>query len=83
VTADRSTYDPWAPRSAPPPTAAESSQTPTTDEVTAPNPSSPLPDDLAEISRADLIALADRYGVASYGTKAEIAERLRRKFQTA
>lgn len=43
----------------------------------APDYAAELPDDLDEISKPDLVALAELAGVATYGTKAEIAARVR------
>lgn len=41
------------------------------------HPADLLPDDLDDISKPDLIALAEMADVATYGTKAEIAARIR------
>lgn len=77
---DRRVWDPFAP----PPTAAPASA------VEQPSPDSEpaaagraaeaaalLPDDLDDIKKPDLIALAELADVPTYGTKDEIADRIR------
>lgn len=85
---DRRSFDPFAP----PPTAPDNpsqtgpdgaqsvaADTPTADEpagdaVTA---AGLIPDDLDDITKPELIELADMAGVATYGTKDQIAARIR------
>lgn len=84
MTEDRRVYDPYAP----PPTVVQmtsgvaqtvaSEGEPDNRIALSADQGSLVPDDLTEISRADLIALAVQHGVASYGSKVEIAERVRR-----
>ncbi|MDN5931174.1 MAG: hypothetical protein L0I24_08940 [Pseudonocardia sp.] len=78
---DRRRYDPFAP--------APRSTAPNEGRHRAPDPSASLtgvmqppaalllPDDLDDITKPDLVALAERHGVASYGTKSDIATRIR------
>lgn len=80
---DRQSYDPFAPpppaqqadTSAPPPPAVAPAETPVVESVS--DYAAELPDDLDDITKADLVALAELAGVATYGTKAEIAQRIR------
>lgn len=86
MTSDRRAYDPFAPfttaapAAGPAPASApvaeqhEQAQEPSSDAVEA---AAQLPADLDDITKPDLIALAELAGVATYGTKAEIADRIR------
>jgi hypothetical protein len=83
VTSDRRAYDPFAPftpaaaagpASAPVAEQHEQAQEPSGDAVEA---AAQLPADIDDITKPDLIALAELAGVATYGTKAEIADRIR------
>lgn len=87
MTTDRRAYDPFAPfpvsPPAPPspPLAAEPGELPDADPSAssekAREAAEQLPFDLDEISKDDLIALAELADVASYGTKQQIADRIR------
>lgn len=88
---DRRSHDPFAPPPAgggpveahetlqtipgvvQPPEPVEESES-NTDAATA---AGLIPDDLDEITKPELIELAEMAGVATYGTKAEIAARVR------
>lgn len=77
---DRRRYDPFAPaprpeaedHTGPPPASLTGVVQPPANDYAA-----ELPADLDDISKPDLIALAELAGVATYGTKAEIAARIR------
>ena len=70
MTEDRRAYDPFAP---PPAVMTGAVQPPTDDEPVA----APATDGLEDMPRADLIKLAERHDVATYGTKSMIAARIR------
>ncbi len=78
MTADRSSYDPFAP---PPAASAPADAKPANDET--PNAAdlddiaAQVPEDLDDISKDDLIALAELADVATYGTKQQLADRIR------
>lgn len=89
---DRRSYDPFAPPPAVDPVEAHETLQTLTGVVQPPEPAeqepaepegpvsdyaAELPADLDDISKPDLIALAELAGVATYGTKAEIAARIR------
>lgn len=67
---DRRGFDPWAPPPAPDAGAEQSS---VADEPTA----GTVTDNLEDMSRTDLIELAERHDVPTYGSKAAIAARIR------
>lgn len=69
---DRRVYDPWAP--APAESLVDVAQS---QDDESPTDRSQLPNDLDDISRADLIALAKHHKVAAYGSKEDIATRIR------
>jgi hypothetical protein len=70
MTEDRRAYDPFAPAPAAPTSVAQplADNEPTEASTT---------DDLEDMSRVDLIELAERHDVATYGSKAAIAARIR------
>lgn len=84
---DRRAWDPWAPPAPSAPAEDDSVGGALTGVVQPPVVEAPdgdavtaaglLPDDLDDITKPDLIALAEMAGVATYGTKAEIAARIR------
>lgn len=94
MTEDRHGFDPYAPPPPlsaltgvvqPPASDDATTQSASTSDITtepvAAEPVAselPIPGDLTDITRADLITLAEQHGVPSYGTKAEIADRIRR-----
>lgn len=69
---------PWDPFSPPAPTVPDGDGS---EGVATPQPAdptgAPLPEDLAELDKDDLIALAKQRDVPHWGTKAQIAARLR------
>jgi hypothetical protein len=67
---DRRSYDPFAPA---PVSLTGAVQPPADDAPTE----TTVTDDLEDMTRADLIELAERRDVATYGTKAMIAARIR------
>ncbi len=88
---NRQAYDPYAPPPAADPVEAHETLQTLTGVVQPPEQveqeepvdaevsdyAAELPSDLDDISKPDLIALAELAGVATYGTKAEIAARIR------
>jgi hypothetical protein len=76
MTEDRRSHDPFAP---PPPAPVEVDEQPDTgpDQDEAAEAAAQIPSDLDDITKPDLVALAELAGVATYGTKAEIAARIR------
>ncbi len=84
---DRRSYDPFAPPPALDPGEAHETLQTITGVVQPPEPIEPsgdaataaglIPDDLDDITKPELIDLAEMAGVATYGTKAELASRIR------
>jgi hypothetical protein len=72
MTEDRRSWDPWAPAPAVEPAPAVAEQAGDPQAAAA-----ELPSDLDDIGKPDLIALAELAGVATYGTKQDIADRIR------
>lgn len=68
MTEDRRGHDPYAP----PPAAL-------TGVIQPPDVNAPagLPDDLDDLKKADLVALAEQHGLDTSGTKADLIARLR------
>lgn len=84
---DRRSYDPFAP---PPARSDEDDVWPDLDEVEPPEdgdgqagdaPADLIPEDLDDITLKDLKALAELADVPTYGTKAELAARIRAAHQ--
>lgn len=80
MTADRTAYDPFAPPPARAPAPAPAVAEPVVEAPSAADLddiSAQLPSDLDDITKDDLIALAELADVATYGTKQAIADRIR------
>lgn len=77
---DRRRYDPFAPaprRTAPDEGGRHRAPDPPASLTGVVQPPVVLPEDLDDITKPDLVALAEHHGVATYGTKADIASRIR------
>lgn len=79
---DRRVWDPFAPPPTTTSASASAAEQPSPDSEPAPagraaEAAALLPDDLDDIKKADLIALAELADVPTYGTKDEIADRIR------
>ncbi len=81
---DRRSFDPFAPPPAHEPLFALTgvAQPPEPAEAPESNPDAAtaaglIPDDLDDITKPELIELAEMAGVATYGTKQDIADRIR------
>ncbi len=77
MNADRTSYDPFAP---PVPVSAPAVAEPVDqagDATDLDDIAAQIPSDLDDISKDDLIALAELADVATYGSKLQIADRIR------
>lgn len=78
MTVNRQSYDPYAPFTASvAPAAPVEAPAPVAGTEDAREAAAQIPANLDDINKDDLIALAELAGVATYGTKQQLADRIR------